>query len=298
MTTSAKDIAATADKVLNTGLIELAGTEITLATLLIFATIVVLTFWASKWLQHLLRMWFRSRGVEDEGSLGVMQRLLHYTVIVVGLGVGLQTVGIKLGALFAAGAVFAVGVGLAMQNLAQNFVSGIILMLERSIKPGDVLVVNGMTVRVKKMNLRATIVRTLDDEDLIVPNADLVQSTVNNQTLRHKTIVLRASVGVHYDSDMRRVRQVLEDMSQGLDWTSERGEPQVLLVGFGASSVDWEVGVWTEDPWTARRDLSRLYEATWAALHDAGITIAYPQLDVHLDTQAIQAIGARPKLVG
>ncbi len=298
MTYSLSDLANGADTVLNTSLLELAGTSITLATLLVFGTIVVVTFRLSKMLQRVLAMWFHRRGVEAEGSLGVMQRLLHYAIVAIGLGIALQTVGIKLGALFAAGAVFAVGIGFAMQNIAQNFVSGFILLLERSIKPGDVLNVDGRVVRVVEMTIRSTIVRTRDGEDLIVPNANLVQATVNNLTMRDKTIRLRATVGVHYDSDMRQVRDVLEMMAASLDFRCAEHEPQVLLLGFGSSSVDWEVSIWTEDPWASRKDLSRLYEATWDALQHAGLTIAYPQVDVHVDAPLVEAITAGPKLVG
>jgi potassium efflux system protein len=298
VTYSLRDLASGADIVLNTGLLEVAGTSITLATLLVFGLIVLLTFKASGMLQRLLAMWFRKRGVDSEGTLGVMQRLLHYTVIVVGLGIGLQTVGIKLGALFAAGAVFAVGIGFAMQNIAQNFVSGFILLLERSIKPGDLLMVDGRMVKVRQMNIRSTIVRTRDGEDLIVPNANLVQTTVNNQTLQDPLIRLRATVGVHYGSDMAQVRRVLEEMARDLPWRSKEHEPLVLLLAFGSSSVDWEVAVWSDDPWASRRDLSRLNEAIWDALKADGITIAYPQLDIHLDAPVVEAIGQPPRLVG
>jgi len=298
MTYSLKNLASSADTVLNTGLLDVAGTSVTLATLLVFGAIVVVTFRVSKVLQRLLAMWFRRRGVQAEGSLGVMQRLLHYAIVAIGLGIALQTVGIRLGALFAAGAVFAVGIGFAMQNIAQNFVSGFILLLERSIKPGDVLNVDGRVVRVVEMTIRSTIVRTRDGEDLIVPNANLVQATVNNLTMRDKAIRLRATVGVHYGSDMGQVRMVLEDMAASLNWRNTALEPQVLLLSFGSSSVDWEVSIWSDDPWASRRDLSRLYEATWDALNHAGVTIAYPQVDVHLDAPVTEAITAGPKLVG
>jgi small-conductance mechanosensitive channel len=298
MTYSLKDLAAGADTVLNTGLLDVAGTSITLATLLVFGAIVIVTFKLSSVVQRLLAMWFQRRGVEAEGTLGVMQRLLHYTVVIIGLGIGLQTMGIKLGALFAAGAVFAVGIGFAMQNIAQNFVSGFILLLERSIKPGDVLVVDGRVVKVQQMNIRSTIVRNRDGEDLIVPNANLVQATVNNQTLNDKHIRLRATVGVHYGSDMAQVRRTLEAMATRLTWRDRSRPPIILLLGFGSSSVDWEVSVWTTDPWASRRDLSRLNEAIWDALKQGGITIAYPQLDLHLDPPVVQAINPGPKLVG
>jgi potassium-dependent mechanosensitive channel len=111
--------------------------------------------------------------------------------------------------LFAAGAVFAVGLGFAMQNIVQNFVSGVILMVERTIKPDDVLEVEGDIVRVQKMRIRATMVRTRNEEELIIPNSTLVQGAVKNYTLTDSRFLLGTVVGVTYGSDMQLVREVL-----------------------------------------------------------------------------------------
>ncbi len=298
---SLADLLRLAIQLLDTELFELAGTTVTPLTLLTVATIVGVSFYLSSMFQRLVGHSLRSRGVEDEGTVGVLQRLLHYAVIVVGLGVALQTVGIKLGALFAAGAVFAVGIGFAMQNIAQNFVSGIILLVERSIKPGDVLRVEGRMVRVKRMNIRSTIVRTRDGEDLIVPNALLVQGTVTNATLRRNAYRVRARVGVHYGSDMRQVRATLEQVPQQLSWRlagHPRYEPRVLLLDFADSAVTWELAVWTDDPWDERAALSSLREAIWNAFKDMGITIAFPQVDLHLDSPVVEALRSGPRLAG
>jgi small-conductance mechanosensitive channel len=195
----------------------------------------------------------------------------------------LQTAGVRLGALFAAGAVFAVGLGFAMQNLAQNFVSGVILLLERSIKPGDILEVEGQVVRVRETGIRSTLVRTRDEEEMIVPNATLVQATVKNYTLRDALYRLRVVVGVTYGADLALVRKTLEKVGDRLEWSVQGHPCQILLLEFGNSSVDFEVAVWTEDPWLARVNGSRLREAIWWAFKEQGITIAFPQVDVHFD---------------
>ena len=119
-----------------------------------------------------------------------------------------------LEALFAAGAVFAIGLGFAMQNIVQNFVSGVILLAERTIKPGDVLQVDGRFVKVRHMGIRSTICRTLDEEEIIVPNATIVQSTVTNYTLQDSLFRLRCTVGVVYGSDMVLVKNTLQRAAQ------------------------------------------------------------------------------------
>lgn len=291
------DWSALADKVkagqqlFDVRLIEIAGTSITLATLITFVVIVVATLIASKLFQGAVARAFRARAVAD-GTVHVAVGLTHYVILLLGLGVGLQTLGINLSALFAAGAVFAIGIGFALQNIAQNFVSGVILLLERSIKPGDVLRVEGQLVKVTKMAIRATHARTLDDEEIIVPNSTIVQSTVTNYTLRDSLYRLRCPVGVIYGSDMALVRRTLEQVAASAAWRSTEKAPVVLLTDFGSSSVDWEVSVWIDQPWELRRRRSDLNEAIWWALKEAGITIAFPQLDVHFDPPVAEGLGA------
>ena len=269
--------------VLDFELFPVAGTTITVASLLLFGLIVLLAAIVSSLLGRALVRAAKLRGVEREGTLAVIRRLLHYFVMAVGFGIGLETIGIQMSALFAAGAVFAIGLGFAMQNITQNFVSGLIILLERTIKPGDVLFVDGRMVRVSRMGIRATQARTLDDEELIVPNSIIVQNSVTNYTLQDTHYRLRTTVGVSYASDMRQVRDVLEKASAGIAWRDSGRDSVVLLHGFGTSSVDWEVSVWIQDPWRMQALRSQLNEVVWFALKDAGITIAFPQLDVHFD---------------
>lgn len=268
----------------------IGGTRFTLGGLLLLVLIAAATLAASWILQRLVARASRLIGVTREGPVAVAQRLAHYVVMAVGLAVGLDTVGINLGALFAAGAIFAIGLGFAMQNIAQNFVSGVILLLEQSIKPGDVLEVDDRFVKVRQMGIRATIARTLDDEEIIIPNATIVQSTVKNYTLQDSIYRLRASVGVVYGSDMAVVKETLAAVGASMPWRNQTKDPLVLLVEFGDSAVVFEVSVWIDDPWVLRRVRSDLNEAIWWAFKEKGIVIAFPQLDVHLDREALEAI--------
>jgi small-conductance mechanosensitive channel len=270
-------------RVLNFTLFEVSGTPITLTTVFVAGFLIVLTWWVSSLLQRALDRTFRARGVTDVGTMQITKRLLHYGVMAIGLSIAITQIGINLNALFAAGAIFAVGIGFAMQNIAQNFVSGLILLVERAIKPGDILEVEGRVVRVLKMGIRTTIARTRDDEEIIIPNATLVQSTVTNYTLDDPIYRVRAGVGVHYGSDMRKVRDALLAASEEMEWRMLDRKPVILLTAFGDSSVDWEVSLWCDNPWAAPRVQSQLREGIWWALKDAGIEISYPQIDVHFD---------------
>ncbi len=274
-------------------LFRIGNTPVNPASLFVALFVVLLSWLASAAVRYLLRSSLRRRGVSyDEGGVWVAERLFHYLVLLTGLLVALNTVGVKLEGLFAAGAVFAVGVGFAMQNIVQNFVSGVILLIERSIQPGDVIEVNSQMVRVQEMGIRATLVRTLDDENMIVPNSILVQSTVKNYTYKDDVYRLRITVGVHYDSDLMAVRATLEKAAAASEFRLESHAPRILLLGFGASSVDYEISVWIDDPWNHRVLASRLRENIWRGLKSAGIVIAFPQLDVHLDAPVAKGLAA------
>jgi small-conductance mechanosensitive channel len=149
------------------------------------------------------------------------------------------------------------------------------------------LEVEGNVVSVTEMGIRATLVRTRDEEDLIVPNASLVQSMVKNYTLRDSLYRLRTAVGVAYSSDLQVVRSTLQTAAKDVSWRNQGKEPLVLLTGFGSSSVDFEVSVWMEDPWLESRYRSQLNHVIWDALAKHEVTIAFPQLDIHFDDPAL-----------
>jgi small-conductance mechanosensitive channel len=285
-----KDILSSLNHSLSVELFRISGTPVNVATLITFFAVLMTAWFMSILLRRAILKGFRRRGVSDAGHLGVTTRLIHYTIMAMGLGVAIHMMGINLSALFAAGAVFAVALGFAMQNITQNFASGVILLVERAIKPGDILEVEGRKVKVVDMGIRTTIARTLNEEDIIIPNAVLAQGTVINHTLRDQLYRLRVMVGVVYSSDMKLVREVLEKVAREQEWRYQDRKPIVLMKEFGSSSVDWEVSVWVDDPWTMQGGLSKLHEAIWWGLKDAGITIAFPQVDVHFDPPVQDAV--------
>jgi small-conductance mechanosensitive channel len=263
-------------------LFEISGVPVTVASIATFAVIMLVTFLISRGLQRVVRETLARGGLGEQGTVATVSKLLHYLVLFVGLGVALQTVGISLTSLFAAGAFVAVGVGFALQNILQNFVSGVILLAERSITEQDVLLVDGEMILVERIGARATVARTRDDLQRIIPNSTLVQSTVVNYTLSDTTYRVRATVGVAYDSDMERVEAALERAARSVPEREQARDPAILLLEFGDSSVVWEASIWADDPWQARVTRSSLNKAIWQAFQEDGVTIAFPQLDVHV----------------
>ena len=259
--------------------------------MLLIAMVLLLgvTSWTSTWARRSIEQHLQERQLGDPGTVAATARLIQYVLLALGLAVGLSTLGIDLSAVLAAGAVFAVGIGLAMQQMAENFVSGVILLVERSIRPGDVLEVDGQIVRVQHLGLRATVVRSQDDEELIVPNSLLVQNQVKNLRLSDSLLRVRVPVGVAYRTDLRAAFGALERAAAQMPSVSER-TPVVNLLGFGDSAVQLEVSIWVQEPWEGAQARSQLALRVWDALHEAGIEIAFPQLDVHLDPEGVGAL--------
>jgi small-conductance mechanosensitive channel len=277
---------------LNFSLFQIAGTPISLMTIATVAVVMLVTSWLSRAVQAGVRQttMLRLGHKVNAATLKAIERLIHYLILMLGLGVGMQTAGVDLSALFAAGAVFAVGIGFAMQNIAQNFVSGVIVLAEQVIRPGDILEVEGHVVMVEEMGIRSTLVRSLDDEFLIVPNSLLAQNTVKNFSLKKGILRVRVMVGVSYDSDLRLVEETLEAAARSVPAQVDDRPPRILLSDFGSSSVDYETSIWIQNPWDIRLRASDLRRAIWWGFKEAGIVISFPQVDVHFDGEVEETL--------
>jgi len=264
-------------------ILRVSGNPLTIQTVLTAVVAVVLAFLISAILQRAVAKAFGTGDVERRGSVKVIRRLCHYLVLFVGVAIALEILGMDLSTVLAGLAVFGVVVALTMQEISRNFVAGIILLLERTIQPGDVLEVENRLVRLEELGFRSSRARTLDEEEIIIPNYSLVQSMVVNYTLKDSFYRLRARVGVSYACDMDLVISVLEAAADGVPSRSQHQEPLVLMSELADSSVVFTISVWIDDPWKMRRIRSQLNYAIWRDLRQNDITIAFPQLDVHTD---------------
>lgn len=259
----------------------LGGARISYTAILFSLGVLIFGFFsASKVAERIRHLGVPSpRGQRWRASLA---QIVGYVLRLLSVLFALQVAGVDFASVLAAGAVVAVGVGIAMQKVAENFVSGIILLAERSIREGDIIEFGGNIARVEHMGIRATIALTLDDEELIVPNSILTQAMVKNLTLTEHVYRLRMRIGVSYESDLDQTLAVLKAAAEAIEWRDRRREPVVLLTEFAPSSVDFEVSVWTADVWGMRRGQSAARRDLWRALRDAGISIPLPQLDLRI----------------
>ncbi len=265
-------------------LFTVGDSQVTLGRALTGLALFIATFIVARLIGRAINRALQRRGLGEEDSPQVYARTARLTVLLLGTLASLSVAGLDLSALFAAGGLVAVGAGFAMRNVVENFISGIILRVERSLKRGDIIGLDdGRMVRIKDVGIRATIARDRDDQDIVIPNSLLVQTNVVNYTFDDRLYRLHVGVGVTYSSDMDQVRAVLEETAREIPFRTKKRRPRILMTGFGSSSVDWDVSIWTEDPWASRQHSSALHEAIWRSLAKAGIVIAFPQLDVHFD---------------
>ena len=171
-----------------------------------------------------------------------------------------------------------------------NFVSGIILLFERPVRVGDTIEIGGQWAEIKSIGLRATAVRTFDQADVIIPNADLVTNQVTNWTLSNRQVRLIIPVGVAYGSDIPLVVKTLAACARDHDRVTSTMSPQVLFLSFGESSLDFELRVWIKDVDFRLTVRSDLHQAIDRKFREANIEIAFPQRDLHVrsvDTPAL-----------
>jgi small-conductance mechanosensitive channel len=268
--------------VLQYKLFTIGDTDVSLLTIAIMAVVVFI----STKLARLVRNYFNKtvfpRFKIDAGLQFSLSKLVGYLIIVIGVLIAMQGLGIRLAALTVFAGVLGVGIGFGMQNITANFVSGIAILFERPIKEGDMVRLGTTIGVVRKINLRATIIRTLYNEHMIVPNSQFINSTVENMS--HSDLKIRAhvDVGVAYGTDPFLVERALLEAAEATEGILSSPEPDVLFKAFGDSSLNFELRAWIADPTERIKIESALHFAIVKQFRKHGITIPFPQRDVYI----------------
>ena len=229
----------------------------------------------------------------DEGKRFIIERFFSYTVFGFGLILILQAVGVQLDSLLAVGAAVGIGIGLGLQTIAKNFASGLVLLLERPIKVGDRIAVGDLLGDVIHIGGRSTWVRTNENVVIIVPNAEFIESRVINWTAADRTVRINVPLGVSYGSDPERVREILLEVARKHPDVVDTPKPDVIFTGFGDSSLDFELRIWTtKQVQTPKIISSDIYFAVFRAFREHGIEIPFPQRDLHLKSLSPSALEA------
>jgi small-conductance mechanosensitive channel len=256
--------------------------QISLGDVIAFVLTVVVAFMLSRLIRFFLEEEALPRMRLRRGVGNAISTLLHYIILLLGFIFALSAAGMDFSRVALFAGAFSVGIGFGLQSVVNNFVSGLILLFERPVQIGDMVEVGTLQGEVRRIGARSSTVRTFDGAEVIVPNANLITEPVVNWTLSDRRRRLDLEVGVAYGTDPEAVLELLEGVAEAHDLVLETPQAQALFLEFGDSSLNFRLRVWIprfEEGFTIR---SQLTVAINAALRDAGITIPFPQRDLHV----------------
>ena len=248
--------------------------------MLLFVVVVWLSFKISQLFRFVFEVDVSPRMDLPRGVPGAINRLSHYAIVVVGVMIAASAAGLDFSRINLIVGALGVGIGFGLQNVVNNFVSGLILLFERPIRVDDKIQLGELFGVVKIIGMRASVVRTYQGAEVIVPNANLISAEVVNWTLSDERRRMELPVGVAYGTNPKRVIDLLVETTMEHPDVLEDPEPVALFLGFGDSSLDFQVRAWTRDDFV--RVSSELLVAFNDVLVEAGIEIPFPQRDLHL----------------
>ena len=256
--------------------------RISLADVLLFA----ITVWASFLVSALVRF-VLEEDVFPRLRLGgglpqVLSSVLHYALLLTGFLLALAVLGVDFTKITILAGAFGVGIGFGLQNVVNNFVSGIVVLFERRVDVGDAVQIGDVSGRMQQMGIRSCTVRTWDGAEVIVPNATLISDKVTNWTLSDRRRRIDLAVGLGYGTAPEKALELLLGVARAHPQVLSDPAPVALFRGFGESALRFELQCWTDrfDLWSQTQ--SELAVALYAALRNAGIEIPFPQRDVRL----------------
>jgi small-conductance mechanosensitive channel len=264
-------------------LFQLGQTWVSLATMVQFVVIVLLVVLVSRVVRRLLRLRVLARTKLDLGLQYAIARIVSYIVLVLGLLIGLETLGVNLSSLAVIAGALGVGIGFGLQNIVSNFVSGLILLTERPIQIGARVDVGGTMGDVIRIGARSTTIVTNDNITIIVPNSEFISGRVINWSIGDPKVRFRVPVGVSYSSDPHLVEKLLLEVAGANPHVLKVPPPTVRFVEFADSSLNFELRAWSVDmvnrPGALRSELNF---AIWDKFKQHGIEIPFPQRDLYL----------------
>lgn len=270
-------------KLLNTPFGTLGKSEISIAFLVYLILSIILVFYFSRKAKQLLVHRILNKTSMDIGVTQSIGSIVRYVIIVLGVVIVFQTAGLDLSALSVLAGALGVGIGFGLQNVFNNFVSGLIILFERPIKIGDRVEVGDISGDVVRIASRATTVITNDNISIIIPNSEFVSSRVINWSHNDRMIRFRFPVGVAYKEDPEKVKKLLMEVAAANSNVLNSPAPDVILLAFGDSALQFELRVWTikliNRPTLLK---SQLYYAIYKTFKENNIEIPFPQRDLHI----------------
>lgn len=266
--------------------IQLGSLNLSALDVIAFVTALYVSVLVSRFVRFMLEEEVYQRVQMPRGLPNTVSMLVNYGILALGFFVAISIAGIDLSRFAIIAGALGVGIGFGLQNVVNNFVSGLILAFERPIQVGDTIEVGQLIGHVLRIGFRSSTVRTYDGAEVIVPNGNLISAEVVNWTLSDRTRRIDIPVGVAYGTDPQRVLDILHETARAHKDVRRDPEPSAIFRGFGESSLDFSVRVWINDFEELYKVASDVSVNICAALAKAGIEIPFPQRDLHLRSVA------------
>lgn len=270
-----------------TPIFTVSGSKISLSSLFISVVIVFVAIKLAKYVGRILNRTLADRNV-DSGVRDSLEKFVRYALIVIGILFAMDNLGVSINSLAAVGAVLMVGIGFGLQNIAQNFISGLILLIERPIKVGDIVKVGNTLGRVLDIRVRSTIIQTRDNVTIIVPNSKFVSEEVTNESYLGDKIRHHIAVGVAYGSDVDKVKALLCQAASEHDQVLKDPEPNVLVMDFGDSAIQFDLRFWSTNIWQIEVISSDIRCSISRMFRDEKIEIPFPQTDINFKPENLE----------
>ena len=268
------------EHLLNFELITFKHTTITIGNVLLLLIILVATSVGIKILKKIVHA--SAKKVKNRKGVVALYNILKYTIWIIVLILSLEIIGFDITLLIASSTALFVGIGLGLQQIFNDFVSGFFLLFERSIEEGDIVEVDGNLGKVEKINLRTSLILTPDNIVMIVPNSKFISHNMVNWSHNEDKTRFRLAVGVAYGSDVQLVVKTLQTCLKTHPKILNTPESTILFKNFGDSSLDFECLFWTNEPYLGIFIKSDLRIAIDSAFRKHNISIPFPQRDVHI----------------
>jgi len=263
--------------------LSVGDSRISLLDVIQLVLMVVLAFTIAMWLSSMLSNWLKTSKHVSPGMQVGFSKFVRFLLLALAFLIALNVAGINLSSLAIFGGALGVGLGFGLQRITSNFISGFILVMDRSIKPGDVITVGDQFGWVEELNSRYVVVRNREGVDTLIPNENLITSEVINWSYSDRNVRVTMGVQVSYDDDPEQAMELMLGCAFASPRVLEVPGPSVLLKEFADNGIELQLLVWIGDPENGSGRLkSDIYRSIWRAFKDAGITIPYPQRDLHI----------------
>ncbi len=275
---------ASVETVLNYTLFTIKQTPVTLVSIFIFVLLLLCFAVIARIIGKVILKRFFAQIQVEEGVSYSLIRITQYLIMIAGVVISFQFIGVDLSGLVFIFGLLSVGIGFGLQNITSNFVSGLVLLIERPIRVGDRVTVGDTLGDVLEINMRSTTIRTLTNISIIVPNSEFTSSNVINWSHGDPKVRLDLAIGVSYNSDLATVLRSLREVADENEDLLKQPEPEVNFIGFGSSSWELELRVWLASPKKYQVVRSDLNCAIVEKFRANNVEIPFPQRDLHLRT--------------